>query len=333
MPLSCNRTTVRLCLGFACLFLLPIGQPGAAEEKPKLRNWGRWGSDDERGAANYMTAERIVAAAGLIKRGKTFSLAIPLDEKGPIYPGRLNPHRTMAISGADYAAGLEADFKFADDYIYMPLQGSTQWDALAHAWYGKTLYNGVPESAIRSAPLAGGATRLGIENVKDSLVGRGVLIDVVAYKGGALATGYMITRADIEGALKKQKTEVRAGDIVLIRTGYVPGYYEIEEPLVKARYLHGPQTGIGMDVVPWIHENRIAGVAADNLGVEALPIQGESVHGALLKDLGVYMGEIWWLEELAADCGTDGRYEFFLAAQPLHIPGAVGSPLNPVAIK
>ena len=118
-----NRIAVTLCLGLACVLLLPIGGVAGAEERPKLRNWGRWGADDERGAANYITAERIVAAAGLIKRGKTFSLAIPLDEKGPVYPGRLNPLRTMAVSGADYAVGLEADFKFADDYITMPLQG------------------------------------------------------------------------------------------------------------------------------------------------------------------------------------------------------------------
>jgi kynurenine formamidase len=323
--------TLRVALACACL--LSISSVVRGEEESPLRNWGRWGSDDERGAANYLTAERIVAAAKLIQRGKTFSLAIPLDEKGPIYPGRLNPHRTMRISGADYAAGFEAEFKFADDYIYMPLQGSTQWDALSHVWSGNTLYNGVPESAIRGAPVAGGATRLGIENVKDSLIGRGVLIDVLAYKGGTLPAGYAITRADIEGALAKQKTGVHPGDIVLVRTGYVPGFYELEDPLARLQYLHGPQAGIGIGVVPWIHENQIAAMAADNLGLEALPDEGESVHVALLKNLGVYMGEIWWLEELAADCTADGRYEFFLAAQPLHIPGAVGSPLNPVAIK
>jgi kynurenine formamidase len=333
MPPRFSRIAVILCLGLGCVLLAPLSANAQTKEDAKLRNWGRWGSDDERGAANFITPERIAAAAKLIKRGKTFSLAIPLDEKGPVYPGRLNPHRTMVISGADYTAGFEAEFKYADDYIYMPLQGSTQWDSLAHVWYGKTLYNGYPESAIRGAPIAGGATRLGIENVKDSLVGRGVLIDIVAYKGGKLSTGYVITRADIEGALEKQKTEVRAGDIVLIRTGYVPGFYELKEPSAKFRYLNGPQAGIGIDVVPWIHEKRIAAMAADNLGLEALPNEGESVHGAMLKDLGVYMGEIWWLEELAADCATDGRYEFFLAAQPLHIPGAVGSPLNPVAIK
>jgi len=135
----------------ACALLVSVAGFARGEDEPALRNWGRWGADDERGAANYMTPERIVAAARLIETGKTFSLAIPLDEKGPVYPGRLNPHRTMVISGADYAAGFESDFKFAADYIYMPLQGSTQWDALSHAWYGETLYNGVPESAIRGS--------------------------------------------------------------------------------------------------------------------------------------------------------------------------------------
>jgi kynurenine formamidase len=328
-----DRLARLLCAALASVLLVSAAGFASGEDEPALHNWGRWGADDERGAANYLTPERIVAAARLIETGKTFSLAIPLDEKGPVYPGRLNPHRTMVISGADYAAGFESEFKFADDYIYMPLQGSTQWDALSHAWYGETLYNGVPESAIRGAPVAGGATRLGIENVKDSLVGRGVLIDVLAYKGGTLPAGYVITRADLEGALEKQGTEVHPGDIVLVRTGYVGGYYQIEDPAARFQYLRGPQTGIGRDVVPWIHEKQIAAMAADNLGLEAVPIPADSVHGAMLKDLGVYMGEIWWLDDLAADCAADGRYAFFLAAQPLHIPGAVGSPLNPVAIK
>jgi len=324
---------VALCVALASAFIFSVPGVCEGEEEQRLRNWGRWGADDERGAANYITGERIVAAAKLIQSGKTFSLAIPLDHQGPVYPGRLNPHRTMTITGADYVAGVEGDGKYADDYIYMPLQGSTQWDSLAHAWYGDTLYNGVPQSAIRSAPGAGGATRLGIENVKDSLVGRGVLIDVLAYKGGALPAGYVITRADLESALANQDTEVRPGDIVVVRTGITPGFYEIEERVARLQYLMAPQTGLGMDVVPWIHEKRIAAVAADNLGLEALPMGEETLHKSLIKDLGVYLGEIWWLEELAADCAADGRYEFFLAAQPLHIPGAVGSPLNPVAIK
>ncbi len=312
----------------------------AAEEPGTPNNWGKWGADDQRGAANYNTARQITRAAKLISTGKVFSMAIPIDSAGPVYPGRLAPHHIMVATGADYSAGVPnaiGKMQFADDYIYMPLQGSTQWDALSHAWYGDTLYNGVSQDAIRSAPAAGGATRLGIENAKTAFVGRGVLIDVLAHKGGSLPAGYVITRKDIEDTLEAQKSKIEQGDIVLIRTGFVPGYYEIADPIKRMAYVAGPHTGIGDDVVGWVDDNKIAGIAADNLALEVLPNPVPentlSIHGSLLRDLGVYIGEIWWLEELAEDCADDGRYEFFIAAQPLNIPGAVGSPLNPIAIK
>jgi len=341
-------TTLRR--GLSMLLLIATGalavpataEPPALHPHEPHNNWGRWGEEDERGAANYITPERIVAAAKLIESGETFSLAIPIDSHGPVFPPRQPPHHTMTMTGADYLAApdsapfSESPIRFADDYIYMPLQGSTQWDSLAHGWYGDSLYNGVPESAIRSSE-AGGATKLGIENVKTGFVGRGVLIDVVRYKGGSLPPGYTITRADLEGALKAQKTRVKPGDVVIVRTGLVPAWYELDS-MGRAAFFSQPMTGLGSDTVPWIQEQQIAGIAADNIALERVPneIAPELVvplHGNLLRDLGVYIGEIWWLEELAADCAEDGRYAFFLAAQPLHIPGAVGSPLNPVAVK
>jgi kynurenine formamidase len=308
-----------------------------------MNTWGTWGADDQKGSANYITAERVVAAAGLIQKGKSFSLAIPIDAQGPVHPTRMNPHHTMVLTGADYAAGGDVPlgfgmYQFADDYIYMALQGSTQWDGLSHAWYGDTLYNGVPQAAIRTSPTAGGANKLGIENVRESLIGRGVLIDVVAYKGGPLPSGYSIRRADLEGALAKQGTEVKPGDMVLVRTAVVPAFYKLEGAVARAQFWEKPHAGLASDVVPWVKEKQIAAIAADNIALERMPNEDDSnhmapLHGNLLRDLGVYIGEIWWLEDLAKDCAADGRYEFFLAAQPLHIPGAVGTPLNPVAIK
>lgn len=330
---------VALCLGPG---LADAAGPGL-HPHDEINNWGLWGEDDEKGAANYITPERIVAAAALIKTGKTFSLAIPIDANGPVYPGRLNPHHTMVATGVDYLSeGPDAlsmgRYRFADDYIYMPLQGSTQWDGLSHAWYGGSLYNGVPEGAVRSAPAAGGAIKLGMENLKNSLIGRGVLVDVVAYKGGSLPQSYSIRLADIQGALAKQKTEVLPGDIVIVRTGVVPHYYTLESPVERAQFWEVPSAGVASDVVPWIKEKQVAAMAADNIAFERIPNEDDPneplpLHGNMLRDMGVYIGEIWWLEDLAADCASDGRYEFFLAAQPLHIPGAVGSPLNPVAIK
>ncbi len=316
-----------------CAAVLAAASGASSAEEGRLSNWGRWGKDDQRGAANLISPERVVEAAKLIRTGRVISLAIPLDSKGPHSPTRSSPAHLMVATGADYVAGAPTDPKmptrFADDYIFMPLQGSTQWDALSHAWYGETLYNGVHESQVRST----GAQRLGIDNIAESMVGRGVLIDVVAYKGGRLPLGTAITRADLEGALRRQKTQVRTGDIVLVRTGFVPGFYALQDDRARYEYVRGPAQGLGEDVLPWLYERGIAGIAADNIALEVLPTQGRGLHGPVLRDLGVYIGEIWWLEDLARACAEDGRYEFFLAAQPLRIPGAVGSPLNPVAIK
>lgn len=86
-------------------------------------------------------------------------------------------------------------------------------------------------------------------------------------------------------------------------------------------YVAGPHTVIGNDVVDWVNDNEITGVAADDLALEVLPNRVPentlSVHGSLLRDLGVYIGEIWWLEELTEDCADDGRYEFSIAATAL----------------
>src|SRR5262245_24176509 len=304
------------------------GEPGA-----KPGNWGRWGPDDERGAANLITPERVVAAARLVRKGKVISLAVPLDAGGPVFPGRVPPIRLMAVSGADYAAGeppaFGAPFHVADDYLFMPIQGSTQWDALSHAWQGDRLYNGVPQTAVRGS----GATRLGIQNVKDGLVGRGVLIDVLAYRGGKLPAGAAIGRAELEAALARQRTEVLPGDIVLVRTGVVPAFYAISDPVERTRFLVGPQAGLALDVAGFVKERDIAAIAADNLTLEVFPAKGKTLHMPLIHQLGVYIGEIFWLEDLAADCAADGHYEFFLAAQPLNLTRAVASPINPVAIK
>lgn len=329
----------RLVRGAVCLAIGLMGKWGAAQQNPALlpheevNNWGKWGENDEKGAANYITPDKIVEAAQLIKKGRVFSLAIPIDANGPRIPTRQPPHHFFTATGTDAAAGgdtASANVGFTDDYIYMPLQGSTQWDALPHAFYGGKLYNGYSITEVR----ASGARRLGIDNVKNGLVGRGVLIDMVAYKGRQPEPGYGVTRTDIEGALAKQKTEVKEGDIVLLRTGMVPYFYNMPQA-ERSRWVLR-QTGIVKDVVLWIKERRIAAMAADNLALEQSPNadgRNYNLHGNILRDLGVYIGELWWLEDLAADCAEDGVYEFFLSAPPLNIPGAVGSPINPVAIK
>jgi kynurenine formamidase len=303
----------------------------------RLHNWGRWGPDDEIGTANFITPETIVAAAQLVRRGVVISCALPLDARGPIQPTRVPPQHLMKRSGADYAAGHpaygtvpEGGMKFADDYLFAALQCSTQWDALSHAWYGRELYNGFPETAVRNT----GAERLGIDKMRRQFVGRGVLLDLArAFNGGErLPQGHAITPAELDAAVAFARAPIRSGDILLIRTRHVPWFYTLAD---KAAFWTGAP-GLGASTVEWLHRHEIAAVAMDTVAVDVQPAEngeGLPLHGALLRDLGLTLGELFDLEALAADCVDDGVYEFLFVAPPLNIPGAVGSPINPLAIK
>lgn len=305
------------------------------DTKARLHNWDRWGAADELGTANFITPDAIVAAARLVRRGIVFSCAIPLDEKGPVYPGRQPPKHLMTLSGADYHAGLRSygteGIKFADDYLFAPLQCSTQWDALSHAWYGEQLYNGYPETEVRGT----GARKLAIDRLYRHFVGRGVLLDLPrTLRGGErLAQGYAITADDLDRAVAAGGAAVRRGDVLLVRTGHIPWYYTLKD---KREFWSGAP-GLGRTTVAWLHRHEVAAVAVDTVTVEVQPAENAGeylpLHGALLRDLGLTLGEMFDLDPLAADCAADGVYEFLFVAQPLRIPGAVGSPINPLAIK
>ena len=167
---------------------------------PRLRNWGRWGDDDERGTLNLITPERLVAAGGLIRQGKIFDLGIPFDEAGP-QPGggRINPVHLMSQTGDTQM--FPGGFKYADDYIFMPLQGATQWDSLAHVYYDDHLYNGFPASDVTVV----GAFHDTIDKIAKGVAGRGVLLDIARLKGvDWLEHGYVITPDDLEAAIAAQ---------------------------------------------------------------------------------------------------------------------------------
>src|SRR5262245_52951680 len=169
----------------------------------KCRNWGKWGDADERGTLNYITAEAIVHAARLIRRGAVFSLAIPFDSKGPQPPGhprRFNPIHRMMLTGADYASGalsLPGGVGFSDDMVIMATHGATQWDALSHCFLDGQMYNGFAATEISSQ----GAKRNSIDKMSRGIVGRGVLIDMPRFKQVRwLEPGYGITADDLERA-------------------------------------------------------------------------------------------------------------------------------------
>lgn len=214
----------------------------------------------------------------------------------------------------------------------MPLQGSTQWDGLAHFGSGDLLYNGF---WIGNVETYGGARRCSIHQLKDRLVGRGVLLDLPRHQGvGRLRPGHGITPEQLDACAQAQGVEIRTGDILLVRTGHVPWFYALED---KSEFWAAGAPGVAMSTVEWFHERGIAALAMDNVAVEVEPFEDPSgpsypVHDRLIRDLGLTLGEIWWLEELAEACAEEGRWEFLLSAAPLNVTNASGSPLNPIAV-
>ena len=304
----------------------------------ELKNWGKWGPDDQLGVLNYITPQDIVNAARLVKRGKVFRLGLELDENGPqrgIFGGRWNPLHQMLATGTDAVAGkhdVTPGLRYADDAINLPTQAATQWDALSHVFLGEQMWNGYPATLVDSR----GAHKNGIEKFASKMVGRGVLLDVARHKGVPfLQDGYGITVADLDATARKEGVEVRRADFVIIRTG------QMEDRLQRGEwggYAGGDAPGLAFESLEWIHGKQIAAICSDTWGIEVRPNDtGPDVfqpwHWVTIPAIGIVHGEICYLKELAEDCAADGVYEFMFVAPAIPITGAVGSPTNPLAIK
>jgi kynurenine formamidase len=305
-------------------------------------NWGRWGADDQRGTLNLITPECVVAAAALVRRGRSISLALPYDESGPQSGAfnRFNPIHLMVRDGADALAGsavrdfyggVDRHFRGTDDVVIMPLQCGTQWDALSHVVFDDKIYNGYGADVVGSR----GALRNDVRNGSDSLVGRGVLLDLPRTLGVPwLEPGTVIGAAELDRAVALAGVTVGAGDILLVRTGQIA---QVRADGAWGDYVGGSAPGLGLSAVEWLTRHDIAAVATDTFGLEVRPNETADVmqplHIVLLVHVGMWLGEIFDLEVLAADCADDGVYEFLFCGPPLPFSRAVGSPLNPMAVK
>jgi kynurenine formamidase len=308
----------------------------------RYSNWGRWGPDDELGTLNHIRESDVVAASRLVRSGRTFSLAIPVDEHGPQSGGfgRFNPIHLMIRDGnaaatgtvvRDFYGGRDRWIRGTDDLLILPLQSGTQWDALAHIVFDRRIYNGYDATDVGSK----GAIRNDIAKMRDRVIGRGVLLDIPRSKGVPwLEPGAPIHAVDLETCAREQGVAVGRGDIVLIRTGQMA---QCRAAGSWGAYAGGAAPGLALDTVGWIHDRDIAAVASDTWGIEVLPNETPDVfqplHIILIVHMGLLVGEIFDLEALAADCAEDGRFEFLFTAPPLPITGGVGSPVNPMAIK
>lgn len=304
-------------------------------------NWGRWGPDDQVGTLNHVTAERVVAAAQLVRSGRTVTLGLPYDEDGPQNGGfsRFNPIHLMIRDGSDAIAdntirefygGRDRYLRGTDDVIIMPLQCGTQWDALAHIIFENKIYNGYSAREVSSK----GARVCDVRGGVDRMVGRGVLLDVPKSKGLPwLDPGYAITSADLEECERAQGVHVGAGDFLFVRTGQIA---QTRANGSWGSYAGGDAPGMGLESVPFVAEREIAALATDTWGMEVLPNETPDVlqplHIVFIVHLGLWVGEIFDLDPIAEACAEEGRYEFLFAGPPLPFTRAVGSPLSPVAV-
>ncbi len=305
-----------------------------------FRNWGRWGEADALGTLNLIDDAKRVAAARLVSEGRVVSLAQSFDTDGPQkgWRRRINPVHTMTDTGTDAERGSQGfphGIGGADDYITMPLQCSTQWDGLGHIFDHGNAWNGRRAGDVVTSD---GDQVTGIEHAQDRIVSRGVLLDVARHlrpETGELEDGYAITVADLEATIAAQgeSARVERGDIVLVRTGR----------LTRARregwndYAGGAAPGLSITTAGWLHRSEIAAIATDTWGFEVRPNEFDvpsfqPLHQIVIPNMGLTIGEMWDLDELGAACADLGRYDFLLSAPPLPITGAVGSPINPVAL-
>ncbi len=297
--------------------------------------WGLWGDDDELGCLNLLTPERAAAAARLVKTGEVFSLNLRVDRPDPPLYGRGAVKHTITGGGGNGR----------DDFLdnFWP-QASSQWDSLRHIRHPEHgFYNGVPDDRI----VEGDGGKLGIDvAARRGIVGRGVLLDVARHRAASgrpldCAASEPITVADLEAARETQRVEIQTGDVLLIATGWLKWYMTETTPeqrtsMSDRNQLQAPGIAATEDMAAYLWDSHVAAVAADNPALEAWPPHnstGGFLHQRLIPLLGLPIGELWWLDDLAAACAADGRYEFLLTSAPLNVPGGVGSPPNALAIR
>ena len=329
------------------------------KKRPENSNWGDFGANDQLGRLNFITQEKVLQGIQEVKVGKTFCLSLPLD-----YPGGqvLNAIRQPPILKPVIRNNVPYfNYKWSqlnskhtdigsDDVVILSTQYSTQWDSLAHRGKEFDIHdNGEPVSAYYNGFEAGedvildddettSANALGIENMAvHGVQGRAVLVDLHTHCGNypRVEVGYDL----FTQLMKEQNVEVEKGDILCLWTGLdqliIDGKGNPDPSIKKACAV---LDGSDKKLQQWIIDSGIAAIASDNLAVEAIgkPIPEGSdsnlpVHDLCLFRLGIHLGELWHLAELAHWLKENNRSRFLLTAPPLRLTGAVGSPLTPIA--
>jgi len=294
-----------------------------------LKNWGRWGPDDEKGTLNYITPDKVRAAATLVRSGRSVSMTIPINTVAG--PDNSNPaiHYMNTTFDVDIGSG---ELRFATDFLGMQFHGDchTHIDALCHIAYQGQLYNGRPAGLVTSR----GALGLDITTYAHGIVGRGVLIDMPRLRGVKwLEPGEAVTRAEIEAAEAAQGVRLGEGDIMVFRTGH--HRRRLELGAWDVGYTGEGRAGLDPYSLSLLHERQVAVFLPDGDG-EVVPASVEGIqypiHPLQVTAMGMVVADSLQFEELTQVCEEEGRWEFMVVLAPLRLPKATGSPFNPIAI-
>ena len=295
----------------------------------QVKNWGRWGPDDEAGALNLITPETMAAAAALVRSGETVSCARELAVRAT--PENPSPAMHMMIQGGDDCIIPGLGLETVMDFVGVAFHGmaTTHIDALCHVFVDGFMYNGFPATDVKST----GAVHGSIMCARDGIVSRGVLLDIPRIKGvDWLEPTTPITVADLEAAEADHGVTVGSGDILLVATGRdarrsaVGPWDPVGEGLA----------GLHPECVTWLHDRDVAVLGGDGvqdiLGgpfVEGWPMP---VHQCGLAGMGLHLLDNLRLDSLAEACARHERWAFQFVVAPLRVDKATGSPVNPIAI-
>lgn len=309
-----------------------------------LSNWGRWGAGDEIGTLNLITEARVAAAAALVRDGTAVSCARALDmtSNDPIS----QTHRYFTLTGEglddpDRVAKVPGGpthprWNCAQEYIGLIYHGSapTHLDALSHMFWDGKMYNDRPAALVAS----GGATVHAVDAAPHGINTRGVMLDIPAARGVEwLEPGEGVHPEDLEAAEQRQNVRVESGDAVLLRTGHTARARAMFPDRAAEGDWYPDQAGWNASCLPWLHDRGVALIAADNMqdqkpsGYEEQNLE-VPIHVVALVAMGLWLLDNCDLEHLATACEQRSRWEFFFTVAALRMPGATGSPCNPIAI-
>lgn len=292
-----------------------------------LSNWNRWGPDDQLGTVNLLTAERTVAAAALVRTGQCITLARSIT----VAPAADNPSPALHLMKSSGDAAASVGGSHASDWLGLAYHGFavTHLDAHSHQFFNALMYNGRPAALVSTRS---GAAFGSVLPFARGLVGRGVLLDAPRAAGREwLEPGEALESADLNRIARAQGTDVRPGDLLLVRTGR------------DARAaVHGPvdvmsagAPGLSEATLPWLREHDVAVLGGDGQNDVMRPGAGAHpmpVHAGALVYLGLPLLDNLLLEELAWGCAERGRWEFQLLVAPLPLVRFTGAPVNPIAV-